>query len=116
MPNESVDELINELEALRIQEASVLRRLVLARETETRARLRSQVTRTTRDQEIVFSVGDRVQITNRVKGAFGRAVTTNDRRATVTRITPTRIYFNTVNGHSTWRARSNLRLVNDNED
>jgi hypothetical protein len=115
MSNESVDELINQLETLRIQEASVLRKLVSARERETRARTRSnedrvrnEDTRSTRDEQEVFSIGDRIQVTNRVRVAFGRAVTIDDRRATVTNITPTRVYFKTVNGNTTWRARSNL--------
>jgi hypothetical protein len=117
MSNESVDDLISQLETLRIQEASVLQRLVTARERETRARTRSsQGARTTRDAEgEAFRIGDRVQVTNRVRVPIGRTVTINDRRATVTHITQTRIYFLTNNGNSTWRARTNLGLVNDSE-
>jgi hypothetical protein len=117
MSNESVDDLIRQLEALRIQEVSVLQRLVTARERETRARTRSsQGTRPTAYPEgEAFRIGDRVQITNRIRVPFGRTVTINDRRATVTSITPTRVYFLTNNGNSTWRARTNLRVVADNE-
>jgi hypothetical protein len=119
MSKESVDKLINQLEELRIKEASVLRRLVSARERETRARTRSNEDRVrnedTRPEQEVFSIGDRVQVTNHVRVAFGRAVTIDDRRATVTSTTLTRVYFKTVNGNTTWRAGSNRRLGNDSE-
>jgi hypothetical protein len=108
MSEESVDDLINQLERLRIQEATILRRLVAARARETR--------RTEEDAEDgTFRVGGRVEITDRVRITFGRNVNIDDRRAIITRITPTRIYFRTVNGHTTWRAESNLRLVPRNE-
>jgi septal ring factor EnvC (AmiA/AmiB activator) len=117
MSNESVDDLTNQLETLRIQEASVLQRLVTACERETQARARSREvqareeegTRTRQHAEAeVFSIGDRVQITNRVRVAFGRAATIDDQRATVTNTTPSRVYFKTLNGNTTWRARTNL--------
>jgi hypothetical protein len=121
MSNESVDELISQLEAIRIEETDILQRLVAARERETRVRARDartahQGTRTQPDRETEsFIVGGRVQITNNVRLTFGRTATINDKRAVITKITPTRIYFRTVNGTNTWRARTNLRIVDTNE-
>ena len=94
---ESVDSLIKQLEALRIQEERVLRRLVAARARETEAD--------------GFSVGNRVVITNRISPIFGRNVNINDRRAVITEVTDTKIHFRTINGTTTWRLRKNLRLV-----
>jgi hypothetical protein len=108
MSDESVDELINQLERLRIQEATVLRRLVAARARETRT--------TENTEDGTFRVGGRVEITNHVRVVFGRNVNINDRRARITKISPTRIYFRTVNGTNTWRAESNLRIVPSNEN
>jgi hypothetical protein len=92
MSDESVDELISQLERLRIQEETILRRLVAARARENRLR---------EDTENgTFRVGSRVEITNHVCATFGRTVTINDRRARITKIMPTRIYFRTVNRNS----------------
>ena len=121
MSNESVDELISQLEAIRIKETDILQRLVAARERETRVRAREartthQGTRTQSDRETEsFIIGGRVQITNNVRLTFGRTATINDKRAVITKITPTRIYFRTVNGTNTWRSRTNLRIVVTNE-
>jgi hypothetical protein len=116
MSNESVDELINQLESLRIQEASILQRLIAARERESLAATRRTRTRETDTEIEPFTVGRRVQVTNNIRGTFGRSVTINDKRAFITRVTLTRIYFRTVNGNNTWRSRTNLRIVEDNED
>jgi hypothetical protein len=116
MSNESVDDLINQLKPLRIQEASILQRLIAARERESLATTRGTHTRETDTEIEPFSVGRRVQVTNNIRGTFGRSVTINDKRAFITRVTLTRIYFRTVNGNNTWRSRTNLRIVADNED
>ena len=102
MSNDPVDNLIQELQRLRLQEAVVIERLVQARARES----------TTQDELVI---GARVFITNRITRIFGRTATLNDRRSYVTRITPTRIYVRTVNGIDTWRLRSNLRIVPDEE-
>jgi hypothetical protein len=115
MSNDSVDDLINQLDQLRIQETNILQRLVTARERETRARARETPARRQEAEDDNFSFGDRIQITNKVRLSFGRAVTINDRRAIVTSTTPTRVYFRTVNGTNTWRARANLRKVREDE-
>ena len=73
MSDESVDDLISQLERLRVQEATVLRRLVAARARETR--------RTEEDTEDgTFRVGGRVEITNGVRVTFGRNVHIDDRK------------------------------------
>ena len=114
MSNESVDDLIRQLETLRLQQERVTQRLVVARAREARNDNYTRA-RDNRARNDIFAVGGRVRILNRVRVTTGLAVTDNDRRATITRITPTRIYFRTVNGNETWRARSNLRLVQNDE-
>ena len=109
MSDDSVDELINQLETLRVEQDSLIQRLVVARARETQTR---NETNNKGDTEVkIFTVGCRVRILNRVKVAHGKAVSNNDKRAIITRVTATRIYFRTVNGNETWRSRSNLRIV-----
>lgn len=102
MTEESVEELINQLETLRLQESRVIERLRAARAREA-------------DPTTTFIVGNRVEVTNRITIPFGRAANINDRRAIITKVKPNQIYFRTLNGSSTWRARKNLRIVPDNE-
>ncbi len=116
MSNESVDELINQLESLRIQETIVLQRLIAARERESLATTQGGRTRGIDTETEPFRIGGRVQVTNRIRATFGRSATINDTRAYITRVSQTRVYFRTVNGNTTWRARTNLRIVADNED
>ena len=108
MSDESVDELIQQLERLRVRESNILQKLVSARARETRARQLGT-------EAGVFRVGSRVEITNRINTSFGRTLTADDRRAVVTRVTTARVYFRTVNGNNTWRARHNLRIVPQGE-
>ena len=103
MSDDSVDSLINQLERLRLQEALVLQRLIAARQREN-----SGVNEPERE---AFRVGGRITINN-PKPRFGRALTTNDTRAIITKVTETRVYYRTLNGTSTWRARFNLTIVN----
>jgi hypothetical protein len=103
MSDDSVDSLINQLERLRLQEALVLQRLIAARQREN-----SGVNEPERE---AFRVGGRITINN-PKPRFGRAITTNDTRAIITKVTETRVYYRTLNGTSTWRARFNLTIVN----
>jgi len=107
MPTESVDELITELEKLKVQEASVVARLKQARERERR---NSSSAGATEGNEEVFRVGDRVRITNRINpplSRFGRNYRL-DRLGTVTRVTATRVYLITDSGWETWRAHKNV--------
>jgi hypothetical protein len=70
MRDDYVDKLINQLEALGLQEASILQRLVRARARETWAR--NQGTCIVEETETAdFRIGGRVQTTNNVRLLFG---------------------------------------------
>ena len=112
MEETSVEQLIEKLRALQLETARTIELLELARGDEDRNRQR----RASRTPTVVatpvatpvtntnFSVGDRVIITNRVRG-------NHDRRATVTSVSDNRVTFRTDDGHHTWRAPGNLRLL-----
>ena len=102
MSDDSVDSLIRQLERLRLQEALVLQNLIAARQRETSA--------TNSPEREAFRVGGRVTVNN-PKPRLGRAVNTNDTRAVISKVTASRIYFKTLNGTTTWRARNNLTNV-----
>jgi hypothetical protein len=102
MSDDSVDSLIRQLERLRLQEALVLQRLIAARQRET-----SEDDATERE---AFRIGGRITINN-PKPRFGRALSVNDRRAIISNVTSSRVYYKTLNGASTWRARNNLTIV-----
>jgi hypothetical protein len=104
MSREKVDELIKELEGLRIQQARSL-----VRQQEILCALREEVLIESEETDIDFQVGERVQITTtRNSRPHGTAATERDRTATITRVTPARIYVRTENGFHTWRARTNV--------
>jgi len=113
MSEDSVDQLIRELEGLRVQEQAILRRLVAARARETR---NPETRRShTRDgtQVAGFRIGDRVRITNEVRSPIGRRVNSRDRTGTVTKITRKRVFIQTDNGGSMNRAPTNLQVIED---
>ena len=104
MAADNVDDLIKELEGLRIRQNHVLDRLRAARQ---------------RENEVVaeppLGVGDRVRILNAVHRPFGWAPPAHpqqDRIGTVTRVTATRIYITTDTAIVTWRARHNVERIN----
>ena len=102
-----LDELIRELEGLRIQQARSL-----ARQEEILSELREEVLLEAEGSNPDFEVGDRVRIsTTRSSRPHGTAVTERDYTATVTRVTASRIYVRTDNGIHTWRARSNVTAI-----
>jgi hypothetical protein len=86
MAEESVDELIRQLETLRIQEDTLLRQIIQARARESQQR----------------------QDTD---GLIGRPVTDRDRVGTVTKITRKRVFLQTDNGVNTNRAPENLQRL-----
>ena len=99
-----VNELIRELEGLRIQQARVL-----VRQEEILSELREEVLLEDQETNSDFEVGDRVGIsTTRNSRPHGTAATQRDYTATVTRVTPSRVYVRTDNGFHTWRARANV--------
>jgi putative ribosome biogenesis GTPase RsgA len=103
MPDETVDELIEQLKRIKLQESSVLERLTQARRRE------SDVQRTG------YVEGDRVRINNTIKAPFGRLANSRDRTATVlhTRTTnnQTKVFIRTDNGAKTWRLEKNLSRI-----
>ena len=102
MSDDSVDSLIRQLERLRLQEAIVLQNLIAARQRENSG--------TNSPETETFRIGSRITFNN-PKPRFGRALSPNDSRAIITKVTASRIYFKTLNGTATWRARTNLTRV-----
>jgi seryl-tRNA synthetase len=123
----SVEELIQELEELRLQETELIKRIRRAHTRENRDLERIIVGGTRTNSERVVSpvksnnisnnvnaiyVGRRVEVSNTVKPLRkGQIVTVADRRGTVTRVTDSRVYFTTDSGNATWRAHRNLILL-----
>ena len=106
---QSIDELLQRLERLRIEEDQVLRQLLAARARET-ADAASNETDGTSTRE--FRIGDRVRITNAIRSPLGRPANEGDRVGTVTKVTRKRVFLVTGNGGSTNRAPTNLRIIN----
>lgn len=106
---QTVDELLQRLERLRIEEDQVIRQLLAARAQETADAATSE-SDTTSTRE--FRVGDRVRIVNAVRGPIGRPVNEGDRVGTVTKVTRKRVFLLTGNGGTTNRAPTNLRIIN----
>jgi hypothetical protein len=103
----TVDKLIKELESLRLN-FRVRQEEVLADLRE--AALLEQAVRVAPD----FAVGNRVHISStRNSRPQGCAPTDRDHLATVTRVTPARVYVLTDNGFRTWRARTNVTILGE---
>ena len=101
-----MDELLQLLESLRIQEASVIERIKEARNRERQDREVQAIL------DVIFSVGCAVEITNAVRPLHeSQRTTIRDKRGIVTRVTANRIYLTTKSGNYTWRARKNLKLL-----
>ena len=102
-----VDDLIRELEGLRLQQARSR-----IRQQEILSELTENVIQEAEEISPTFTVGDRVRITTtRNSRPHGGAATERDYTATVTRVTDSRIYVRTDNGCHTWRARTNVTLL-----
>ena len=114
MSEDSVDDLIDQLNNLELSQREIDRkrenltsRLVRARAQERGAAARESASERTGVER--FCVGDRVRITNEIRSSFlGRRPTAADRRATVLRITEKRVHFRTDSGVTTSRAPNNL--------
>jgi hypothetical protein len=73
-------------------------------------------TDTTSAPDSTLSVGDRVRIKNKTRKpqhwpTDKQWTDSKERTATVTKTTPTKIYFTTDNGTQTWRAPHNLQKI-----
>jgi hypothetical protein len=107
MADDEVDELVRELEGLRIRREELLTRL-----TEARRRRGARGFFVVGPAPLV--VGERVRITNRVRRPAGWPPAPNDETdqvGVVTRVTATRIYVTTDTGINTWRAKTNVTRV-----
>jgi len=107
MPEETVDELLRQLEGLQLQEAQVIGKLKQARRKERLARV---ATGPDVRVDVPFAIGCIVEITNTVRPLHG-PITNKDRRGKVTKVTENRIYLITESGNHTWRVHKNLRLI-----
>ena len=113
MPTRTVDELIEELQRLRLQETAIIAELREAN------RERNGVQDIDVDvdppaAEFALTRGSRVRIKNRVRrpATAGPAWSENrERLATVTRVTVDQVHIVTDNGTRTWRAPNNLQLI-----
>jgi hypothetical protein len=108
---ESLDELVNELQHLRIRQVEVLNRIQRLNKLHA-----AEGVSVARVQANGFRVGDRVRITNKVKkpAAWPRERTWSEsefRSATVTKVMRLQIHFVSVNGITTWRAPNNLERL-----
>ena len=92
----SVDDLVQQLEAIQLQEARLVAQIKRARELE-----RAAAAAAGESSNENFVVGQRVRILNRV-------IFPGDREAIVTVVKPGRINITTTNGVKTWRAPKNL--------
>jgi hypothetical protein len=110
-------DLIEELQALRIRETAIIARL----EQVNRARNGGNDANENRGNNEAgepnphgFTRGDRVRITNRVRRPATAGPTWSEARerlATVTRVIPDQIHVVTDNGTRTWRAPNNLAII-----
>lgn len=89
MLTETVDDIIQKIQQLRLKETQLFSQLKAARQTEVDISISE------------LNVGDRIRITNRNHSPSVRT-------GTVTRITPDRIYLTTDNGVNTWRLAKNV--------
>lgn len=106
MSEPSLSELIEQLANIRIQEARVLDQI---EQTTRREQQRTRATHATTPGSRnvfrgVYSIGDRVQITNGVREGQSKT-------GIVTGITATRVSITTDDGSRTWRAHGNLKFV-----
>ena len=124
MAEESIDDLINLLQELRVQESAVIARIQRATQLSERSG-RQPISQeghqahedTANDQpEQRFNIGARVRIINKVKkpATAGRDWTEErERLATVIRVRGEQVHIVTSNGTKTWRAPNNLRIVDE---
>ncbi len=113
MAEESVDELIRQLEMLCVWEDTLLQQIIQARARESQ---QGQGTNGTDREAVRYYIGDRVRITNPTCSLIGRPVTDRDWVGTVTKITRKSVFLQTDNGINTNCAPENLhqRLENVN--
>ena len=105
----TVDELITQLQNIRIEEALILKQLKAARVQELLDRKLDVPKETTTLNP--FKSGDSVKIINRVRLSRGRTVTSKDRLATVDSTNGDKVYFTTDNHTTNWQLHHNLTYI-----
>ena len=115
MQPRNVNNLIRELQELRIRETAVIAEIREAIEGGNEAEQDIEIG-DAEQPAIVHGLrtGDRVRIKNKVRkpATAGPSWTeTRERLATVTRVTVDQVHIITDNGTKTWRARNNLSLI-----
>jgi hypothetical protein len=113
MPIETLDILLEQLKALRIQEDRVIEKITQARAQEKQAQSGANTTSEARTS--TYEPGDRVRIQNNITKPFTRRANTGDRDSTVqytlTAKDSTKVFIRTDNGFNTWRLEKNLRKI-----
>jgi hypothetical protein len=117
MSKEDVDALLIRLQTLRIQEDSLIQRIIAAREQETRnpSVPRAPASRTTEAPNTtatLFNVGDRVRITNRVN-IIGRFFRVGDDIGTIIKVTAKRVRIQTDNDLQVTRDPKNVEHLTE---
>jgi hypothetical protein len=119
MQTKSVNELIQELQQLRIRETAVIAEIREAIQAQDEAAQANDIEL----EDVVagppvdareLRPGDRVRIKNKIRRPATAGPSwseTRERSATVTRLTVDQVHIITDNGTRTWRARNNLRLI-----
>jgi hypothetical protein len=102
---QTIDELVHELEALQIREANIIKQIKKIREKQQR-----EVGVGTTAQ--VLTTGCRIRVLNKpTKPSLTAPASPRDKVGTVTSITTARVYFTTDNGVNTYRAHKNVQVV-----
>jgi hypothetical protein len=116
MQRKSVNELIQELQQLRIRETAVIAEIREAIEVRDGAEQDIEIDDVEQPAAVQHGLrtGDRVRIKNKVRRPATAGPSwseTRERLATVTRVTVDQVHIITDNGTKTWRARNNLSLI-----
>jgi carboxylesterase type B len=114
MPTETVDTLLEQLKALRIQESKVLDKIHQARAQEKQTHQGPN-----NNEAPAYEYGDRVRIQNAISKPFTRHANTGNQDSTVqytlTNNNITKVFIQTDNGFNTWRLEKNLRRITHKE-
>jgi hypothetical protein len=112
MSDQDISQLIQELKELKLRELQVLSSLEALVQLQT---VESTAVLVATDNTKVFSIGDSVVITNKVRRPLNRYTNSGDRTAVVTKVSTSCIDIKTTNGSHTWRAPHNLRFRTHDE-
>ncbi len=91
-----------------VQEDTLLQQIIQARARESQ---QGQGINGANREAARYYIGDRVRITNPMRGLIGRPVTDQDWVGTVTKITRKRVFLQTDNGVNTNRVPKNLQRL-----